>query len=97
MARTKQTEKLSITLPQELAAELRKLVPPGEVSAFIADAVRFSLALRRQKEALEQGFGIWSDENHPDLMTPEDSSAYVRKLRETEWERTSGRADSDDE
>lgn len=81
MARTRTTEKLSVTLPQALASELRRLVPSGEISAFVAEAVTESLARRRFQEALDKGIGAWTDENHPDLMTPEDSTAYVRALR----------------
>lgn len=40
-----------------------------------------------QKVALEKGFGAWKNESHPDLVTPEDSKAYVRSIRETDVER----------
>ena len=97
MARTKRAEKLSITLPEELASEIRQLVPQGEISAFFAEAARHTLARRRLKVALEQGFGAWSDEKHPELMTPEDSTAYVRALREADLKRIAYRANHNDE
>ena len=81
------TEKVSITLPRELVKEIRALVPQGEVSAFFAEAARLSLARRRQRAALDKGFGAWKDEDHPKLATPEDSQAFVRSLREADEER----------
>ena len=81
------TEKMSVTLPRELAAEVRSVVPQGDVSSFIAEAVEYYLALRRQKIALEKGFGAWKDENHPDLQTPDDSAEYVRRIREADHDR----------
>ncbi len=96
MARTKTTEKLSVTLPVELVSELRQTVPSGEVSAFVADAVRDSLARRRFQEALDRGMGAWTDDNHPDLMTPEDSTAYVRALRDPSRWRVADRENDND-
>ena len=87
MAKISKTEKVSVTLPSKLIAEVRTLVPQGEVSAFFADAVEQLLAHRRQKAAMERGFGAWKGKNHPDLATPEDSTAYVRTLREAGKER----------
>ncbi len=87
MANAKRAEKLSITLPWELADEIRRLVPQGGVSAFFTEAVRHTLARQHQKVALEQGFGAWSSEKHPELATPEASTSYVRSLRETDRKR----------
>ena len=82
MAKISKTEKVSVTLPSKLIAEVRALVPQGEVSSFFSDAVEQFLAHRRQKAAMERGFGAWKSKNHPDLANPEDSTAYVRTLRE---------------
>lgn len=87
MAKISKTEKVSVTLPSKLIAEVRTLVPQGAVSAFFADAVEQFLAHHRQKAAMERGFGAWKGKNHPDLATPEDSTAYVRTLREAGKER----------
>lgn len=87
MPKTKKVEKLSITLPIELASELRALVPRGKLSAFLAEAVEFQLAYQRQKMALKIGFGAWKAKNHPDLKTPQDSTAYVRALRDADEDR----------
>jgi Arc/MetJ-type ribon-helix-helix transcriptional regulator len=78
------TEKISVTLPQLLTAEIRATVAHGEVSAFFAEALEYYLAFRKQKSALEKGFGAWKNEDHPDLATPRDSTAYVNDMRKAD-------------
>lgn len=82
MGRRGKTEKVSVTLPKELAGEIRSIVSQGEVSSFFTEALEHYLAYRKQKVALEKGFGAWKSESHPDLTTPQDSTAYVRSIRE---------------
>ena len=41
------------------------------------------LRRRRLLLALRESAGAWSEEDHPDLETPEDIDGYVRRLRET--------------
>ena len=81
------TEKMSVTLPRELVSEIRSVASQGEISSFFAEALEHYLAYRKQKIALEKGFGAWKSESHPDLATPEDSAAYVRSIREADRER----------
>lgn len=87
MSRRGKTEKVSVTLPKELAGEIRSIVSQGEVSSFFTEALEHYIAFRRQKIALEKGFGAWENESHPDLATPEDSTAYVRAVRKADRER----------
>jgi len=81
------TEKMSVTLPKELAGEIRSIAPQGEISSFFTEALEHFLAYRKQEIALEKGFGAWTNESHPDLATPEESTAYVRAIREADRER----------
>lgn len=81
------TEKMSVTLPKKLASEIRSVASQGEISSFFTEALEHYLAYRKQTIALEKGFGAWKNENHPDLTTPEDSTAYVRDIREIGNER----------
>jgi hypothetical protein len=81
------TEKMSVTLPKELASEIRSISPQGEISSFFTEALEHYIAYRKQKIALEKGFGAWKDKSHPDLASPEDSTAYVRAIREADRER----------
>ncbi len=87
MDRRGKTEKVSVTLPRELAGEIRSIVSQGEVSAFFTEALEHYLAYRKQKVALEKGFGAWKGKSHPDLNTPQDSTAYVHSLRGADRER----------
>ena len=87
MGRRGKTEKVSVTLPGELVGEIRSIVPPGEVSSFFTEALEHYLIFRKQKTALEKGFGAWKDENHPDLASPQDSTAYVHGIREVDEKR----------
>ena len=81
------TEKISVTLPRELAGEVRALVRQGEVSSFFTEALEHYLVYRKQKAALEKGFGAWKIESHPELGTPENTAAYVRSIRSADKER----------
>ena len=81
------TEKMSVTLPKELAGEIRSIASQGEISSFFTEALEYYIAYRKQKIALEKGFGAWENKSHPDLATPEDSTAYVRAIREADSER----------
>ncbi len=81
------TEKMSVTLPKKLAGEIRSVASQGEISSFFTEALEHYIAYRKQTIALEKGFGAWRNESHPDLATPEDSTAYVRAVREADKER----------
>jgi hypothetical protein len=81
------TEKMSVTLPKKLAGEIRSVTSQGEISSFFTEALEHYIAYRKQKIALEKGFGAWKNESHPDLATPEDSTAYVRSIRKADSER----------
>ena len=78
------TEKMSVTLPKKLASEIRSVASQGEISSFFTEALEHYMAYRKQTIALEKGFGAWRNESHPDLATPEDSTAYVRAIREAD-------------
>ncbi|MDD5288738.1 MAG: hypothetical protein PHY28_06495 [Dehalococcoidales bacterium] len=84
MSRNGITEKISVTLPRELAGEIRNLVPQGEVSAFFTEALTHYIALKRQKKALGKGFGAWKDKNHTDLVTTKDTSEFVYSIRKND-------------
>jgi len=81
------TEKMSVTLPKELASEIRSITSQGEISSFFTEALAHYIAYRKQRIALDKGFGAWKDKTHPELTTPEDSTAYVRSIREADRER----------
>jgi hypothetical protein len=89
MIKTGGTKKVSVTLPDDLVEQVRVHVKVGEFSSFCAVALRNHLAHYRQREGLTRCFGIWTDENHPDLSSPGAASGYVRKVRKTGTDRLS--------
>ena len=81
------TEKVSVTIPRELAGEIRSIVSQGEVSSFFSEALEHYLAYRKQKAALAKSYGGWKDKNHPDLRAAEDSTEYIINLRKADNKR----------
>ena len=81
------TEKISVTIPRDLASEIRKIAAQGEISSFFTEALQYYIAYRKQQTALVKGFGAWKDKNHPELAAPEDTSNYVRAIREADLDR----------
>lgn len=91
MSKVAKTEKMSVTIPRDLAGEIRATVSQGEVSSFFTEALKHYLAYRRQRIALEKGFGAWKSRNHPELRTPADSALYVQSLRKADEKRLKNR------
>jgi hypothetical protein len=89
MNKTGGTKKVSITLPDDLIEQVRAHVRNGEFSSFCAIALSNHLAHYRQRTNLTHSYGIWQDENHPDLSSPKAVSGYVKKLRKADAERQS--------
>jgi Arc/MetJ-type ribon-helix-helix transcriptional regulator len=73
------TSRTHITLPEEVRADLDRLVEKRNRSRFITEAVRKALLIARQKEALREAAGAWKDKDHPELKA--GSAAWVKKLR----------------
>src|ERR1700730_11628574 len=73
------TSRTHITLPEDVRADLDRLVEKRSRSRFIAEAVRQALLIARQKEALRQAAGAWKDKDHPELKR--GAAAWVKKLR----------------
>jgi hypothetical protein len=77
-------EKLSITLPADLAGEIRDTAGPGGVSGFIADAARYYIRRRKLMSALDLGFGAWTNGRSGDAAR---TASPLRRLREVGRER----------
>lgn len=63
-------------IPTEVLAELRALVPRGEQSVVVSDALRRELKRRKLQIALQKSFGAWGARK--DLGTTRN---FIRKLR----------------
>jgi hypothetical protein len=72
-------EKLSITLPADLAAEIRDTAGPGGVSGFLADAARYYIRRRKLMHSLDIGFGAWGPGGPTESGRP---ASTLQRLRE---------------
>jgi hypothetical protein len=81
------TTKLHIVVPDALATELEKRVGKRGRSRFFVRAVERELARLRLVEAIDAAAGALADVDIPGWGTPEETSAWVRALREQDEER----------
>ena len=75
----KAQRRVGLLLPQEVLKELNETVPRGERSRVVAEARRNELARIKFRKALEETFGGWKAEKHPELA--KGTRRYVRTLR----------------
>jgi metal-responsive CopG/Arc/MetJ family transcriptional regulator len=73
------TSRTHSTLPEEVRADLDRLVEKRHRSRFVTDAIRKALLIASQKEALHQAAGAWRDKDHAELKA--GAAAWVKKLR----------------
>ena len=71
-------EKVTFTLPEALVERLGK-VPAGRRSLLVAEALKRELDRRATAKVLKRlrQRAIWKEEDHPDLLSPEDFSRYL--------------------
>lgn len=63
-------------IPEDVLGDLRKLVPRGEQSQVVTEALRRELKRRKLKVALQKSFGAWGARK--DLGSTKN---FVRQLR----------------
>ncbi len=83
------TQKITISLPQDLAKRFKARVPARQRSVFIAKILEEYLALEEQLTALDETAGCWSDERHPEMATGADIDRWLVDLRGS-WQRPGG-------
>jgi hypothetical protein len=66
-------------IPEDLLSDLKELVGQRQQSRFVAEALRKELQRERMKTALNLSFGVWKDEDHPELQ--DGVETYVRSQR----------------
>lgn len=75
------TKQANFLLPGDLLDDLRKVVPKREQSKTVAEALRKELKRIKLKRALEESFGTWRDNEHPELAN--GTEQYVRRIRKS--------------
>ena len=68
-----------VILPEDLVADIDRLVGKRGRSAFLAEVARDEITRLRQRSALKAAAGAWKNEDHPELRS--GSAAWVRKIR----------------
>ena len=81
--RTTTAQKITVTVPSDLLALMDQHVLPRQRSSFIAEAIKEHLDRIIDLEVFEETAGAWTEENHPDLRTPEDIDRWLTELRST--------------
>lgn len=75
------TKQANFTLPGDVIEELKALVPKGEQSKVVCEALRNELKRIKFKKALHDNFGAWKKEKHPELA--KGARSFVRSLRKS--------------
>ncbi|KJS16150.1 MAG: hypothetical protein VR69_10430 [Peptococcaceae bacterium BRH_c4b] len=77
-----ETKLTPIRFPADLLTELDKYIDDGNRSKFIIDATRKELYRLKQMRAIRNVAGIFNEQDYPEIKTSEDTSNWVRKIRE---------------
>ena len=80
------TQRINVTFPERLLAELDELVPPRKRSQFIVRATDEYLRKLKLVSAIQETAGAWDEASHPELATPADVDGWIRDRR-GEWRR----------
>jgi predicted transcriptional regulator len=76
-----------VVLDDELVDEVDAISGRRRRSAFIEDAVREKLQRERQKRALQNYIESGERPDNPNWRTPEDTSKWVREMRQLDNQR----------
>jgi hypothetical protein len=75
------TKQANFALPVDLLDELRRTVPRGEQSRVVGEALRNELRRIKFARAVQESFGAWRDEAHPELGR--GTRRFVRSVRKS--------------
>lgn len=75
------TQKITISLPQDLAERFKAQIPVRQRSEFIAQILEEYFALDEQVKAIDETAGCWTDQNHPEMANDEDIETWLTNLR----------------
>jgi metal-responsive CopG/Arc/MetJ family transcriptional regulator len=81
-----------VVLPEDLLAEVDRLVGERGRSAFLAEVVQREIQGRKLLAALREARGSWKTKDHPELQ--KGSEVFVERLRSENEKRLESRSDS---
>ena len=68
-------------VPEDLLDESKRVVPKGEQSKVVGEALRHELKRIKFKKALQASFGAWAKGAHPEIA--DGARRFVRSLRKS--------------
>jgi hypothetical protein len=71
----------NFTFPQDVLDELRMVVPKGEQSKVVSEALRNELKRIKFRKTIQESFGAWKAKAHPELT--KGARRFVRSLRKS--------------
>jgi hypothetical protein len=74
-------ERMNLYITKSVMDELRRIVPARERTKFVEEVLARELRRLKLREAIEKSYGAWKDEDHPDMMTPEDIDRWIEEQR----------------
>jgi hypothetical protein len=69
-----------VLIPEQLLAEIDKLVGKGKRSSLITEILDHEIRRRKLLQILDGAAGGWKDEDHPELK--DGAYAWVRQMRD---------------
>lgn len=75
------TKQANFLLPKEILDDLRKNVPRMQQSKVVAEALKKELKRIKLSRNLQESFGAWNKEDHPELADGTDK--YIRRIRKS--------------
>jgi hypothetical protein len=81
---SEESRRINVTFPTQLVDELDALVPARKRSEVIAAATAEYVRKLKVVNVLRETAGVWSDEDHPELVTGEDVNRWLEDSR-SQW------------
>lgn len=82
-------KRINLLLPEDVAGELYRLVPPRQRGRVVTEALAKELRRLKVLAAIEQSTGAWSEEAHPDLATGKQIDRWIAGERKRlAWDRS---------
>ena len=75
------TQRINVTFPKKLLAELDALVPARKRSQVIVMATTEYVRKLKLLSAIKETAGAWDQAIHPELATPADIDRWIRDVR----------------
>ena len=77
----KHAKQANFLIPDVLLSELKKIIPRGKQSHFVAQAIQNEIKRLHFQISLKKSFGAWKQQPHPELKR--GSSHFIHELRQS--------------